>query len=68
MSWLSRPSPIPQERFKELEREMKIKPFAKAGLVAKEKIDADVLAKLECLRWLRGAVYRLAEQREQHEV
>lgn len=61
------PGPL-QERFKDLEKEAKIKPFAKAGLQQKEKIDPAVEAKLSCEAWLGSCIARLAEQVEQFEV
>ena len=57
-----------QERFKDLEKEAKIKPFAKAGLQQKEKVDPALEAKLNCEAWLRSCIARLAEQVEQFEV
>lgn len=65
---LSTSLPCPQERFKDLEKEAKIKPFAKAGLQQKEKVDPAVEAKLSCEAWLRSCIARLAEQIEQFEV
>ena len=59
-----------QERFKELEKEIKLKPFAKAALSAhaREKVDPATLAKAEAQAWLRRAVAVLAEQKERIEV
>ena len=57
-----------QERFKDLEKEAKIKPFAKAGLQQKDKIDPAVEAKMNCETWLRNCIACLAEQIEQFEV
>ena len=61
---------LAQERFKELEREIKLKPFAKAALSvhAREKVDPAALAKAEAQAWLRRAVATLAEQKERIEV
>jgi CCR4-NOT transcriptional regulation complex NOT5 subunit len=59
-----------QERFKECEKEAKMKPFAKAALAGKgpERVDPAVQAKLEAHRWLNRAVTTLAEQVEHFEV
>lgn len=59
-----------QERFKDLEREIKLKPFAKASLcsTSEKKVDPAVLAKVEAQTWLRRAVATLAEQKERIEV
>ena len=59
-----------QERFKELEKEIKLKPFAKAALSvhAREKVDPATLAKAEAQAWLRRAVAVLAEQKERIEA
>lgn len=59
---------LSQERFKDLEKEAKIKPFAKAGLQQKEKIDPAVEAKINCESWLKSCIARLAEQVEHFEV
>ena len=57
-----------QERFKDLEKEAKIKPFAKAGLQQKEKVEPAVEAKMNCETWLRNCIACLAVQIEQFEV
>ncbi|KAK9832035.1 hypothetical protein WJX81_000297 [Elliptochloris bilobata] len=58
------------ERFKDLEKEIKLKPFAKAALSvhAREKVDPAALAKAEAQAWLRRAVATLAEQKERVEA
>ena len=65
-----RATALVQERFKELEKEIKLKPFAKAALSAhaREKVDPAALAKAEAQAWLRRAVATLAEQKERIEV
>ena len=57
-----------QERYKELEKEAKIKPFAKAGLEQKDKADPALEAKLTCEHWLGNSIATLAEQIEMFEV
>jgi CCR4-NOT transcriptional regulation complex NOT5 subunit len=61
---------VPQEHFKECEKEAKMKPFAKAALAAgyTEKLDPTLEAKSEAQRWLKNAVSSLAEQVECFEV
>ncbi len=63
-------SPRAQERFKELEKEIKMKPFAKAALAAcaRDKADPAAAAKADAQAWLRRAVATLAAQKERYEA
>ena len=51
-----------------MEKEAKIKPFAKAGLEQKEKLDPIIEAKHACEQWLSNCIATLAEQIEKFEV
>lgn len=57
-----------QERFKDLEKEAKIKPFAKAGLEQRDKLDPTLEAKHACEHWLSSSIGTLAAQVEKFEV
>ena len=49
-----------QERFKECEKDAKLKPFAKAALSARhEKVDPAVAAKQDCQRWPQSRSHTL---------
>jgi CCR4-NOT transcription complex subunit 3 len=56
------------ERFKALEKEMKMKAFSKEGLIAQSKLDPAEKAKKEIVDWIGTTVDELSRQIEQTEA
>jgi CCR4-NOT transcription complex subunit 3 len=56
------------ERFKVLEKEMKIKAFSKEGLNQAIKLDPKMKEKLELASWINGAVDKLNTQIDAYEA
>ena len=56
------------ERFKALEKEMKMKAFSKEGLIAQAKLDPAERAKKEMVDWIGTTVDELSRQIEQTEA
>ena len=56
------------ERFKALEKEMKMKVFSKEGLIAQAKLDPAERAKKEMVDWIGTTVDELSRQIEQTEA
>lgn len=56
------------ERFKALEKEMKMKAFSKEGLIAQSKLDPAEKAKRDVIDWIGTTVDELSRQIEQTEA
>ncbi|KAK8843453.1 hypothetical protein IAR55_007110 [Kwoniella newhampshirensis] len=56
------------ERFKALEKEMKMKAFSKEGLIAQSKLDPAEKAKRDMIDWIGTTTDELARQTEQTEA
>jgi CCR4-NOT transcriptional regulation complex NOT5 subunit len=56
------------ERFKALEKEMKMKAFSKEGLIAAAKLDPAEKAKRDCVDWIGTTTDELSRQIEQTEA
>ncbi|KAK4683975.1 CCR4-NOT transcription complex subunit 3, partial [Tremellales sp. Uapishka_1] len=56
------------ERFKALEKEMKMKAFSKEGLIAASKLGPEEKAKRDCLEWIGTTTDELSRQIEQTEA
>lgn len=56
------------ERFKALEKEMKMKAFSKEGLIAQSRLDPAEKAKRDIIDWIGTTVEELSRQVEQTEA
>jgi CCR4-NOT transcription complex subunit 3 len=62
------PTPQQMERFKALEKEMKMKAFSKEGLIAQSRLDPSEKAKRDMIDWIGNMTDDISRQVEQTEA